>query len=211
MSVPLPFRLRGSNSALRFGEQSQHPLTLLDCERFSSRSEQPFSLLVHSNALVSMDVHAHQADTEVIGYLAGQWDAAACCLRVLGARACKSLDTQDNSVNVEMDPSDSVKVVAEVIREGLSVVGWYHSHPHFCNSPSLVDVGNQHNYQKHFGASDGKFIAAIISPYDKVRGDRVSDTKWFYTREPLLGDNHAMPVELFMDRIEDTEVIARSC
>lgn len=56
----------------------------------------------------------------------------------------------DDLVNVEMDPESEVAVSINISERGLSVVGWYHSHPHFQNNPSLVDVENQTRFQNFY-------------------------------------------------------------
>lgn len=53
-----------------------------------------------------------------------------------------------------------------ISREGLSVVGWYHSHPTFVPNPSLQDLSTQAEMQRWF--SDTKaapFVGLILSPY----------------------------------------------
>jgi hypothetical protein len=47
--------------------------------------------------------------------------------------------------------------------DGLSVVGWYHSHPVFATQPSVRDVTNQGAYQRLFEGTP--FIGAIVGPY----------------------------------------------
>lgn len=56
------------------------PLTMVKCEPFAGKPGsdipgcQPFELQVHSNVLLAMDFHAHLMTTEIIGFLAGEWD-----------------------------------------------------------------------------------------------------------------------------------------
>ena len=56
------------------------PLTMIKCEPFNGKPGsnisgcQPFELQVHSNVLLQMDFHAHLMTTEIIGFLAGEWD-----------------------------------------------------------------------------------------------------------------------------------------
>lgn len=35
---------------------------------------QPFNVTMSSSAMAMMDIHAHLSTSEVVGYLAGQWD-----------------------------------------------------------------------------------------------------------------------------------------
>lgn len=53
-----------------------------------------------------------------------------------------------------------------ISKDGLSVVGWYHSHPTFIPNPSLQDLSTQAEMQRWF--SDTKaapFVGLILSPY----------------------------------------------
>lgn len=53
---------------------------MIKCEPFCGKPAsgvagcQPFKMRMHSNVLVAMDFHAHLMTTEVIGFLAGQWN-----------------------------------------------------------------------------------------------------------------------------------------
>ena len=53
---------------------------MIKCEPFNGKPGsnisgcQPFELQVHSNVLLQMDFHAHLMTTEIIGFLAGEWD-----------------------------------------------------------------------------------------------------------------------------------------
>lgn len=56
------------------GDQDRDPLTLIKPAKYSTVASQPFTLQVHTNALVVADLHAHMARVEIIGFLAGHWD-----------------------------------------------------------------------------------------------------------------------------------------
>ncbi len=62
--------------------------------------------------------------------------------------ACVQGGDIDGDVQCEMDPVCEVALKAEIMDVcGLSVVGWYHSHPAFAPVPSHCDVTTQSNYQ----------------------------------------------------------------
>ena len=46
-----------------------------------------------------------------------------------------------------MDPESEMKAREVFARKGLSVVGWYHSHPTFEPNPSVRDIEYQRLYQ----------------------------------------------------------------
>lgn len=70
------------------------------------RGAQPFTLQVSAAAEVMMDFHAHLSTHEVIGVLAGYIDPANHIVRVMHALPVKELPTENNNINVEMDPED---------------------------------------------------------------------------------------------------------
>lgn len=75
----------------------------------------------------------------------------AACLpgSVLHAHPVRELATEDDSINVEMDPEDEFCVRQRIDAAGLRVVGWYHSHPTFPTQPSTIDIFNQVTQQHH--------------------------------------------------------------
>jgi len=116
--------------------------------------EQPFSMYVHPAAEVMMDFHAHLCMNEIIGILAGTWDPLAKRIDILRAYPVRELTTENDSINVEMDPEDQVAKMDEVQKAGLKVVGWYHSHPTFQAIPSTIDIYNQ-VLQQHAHREEG--------------------------------------------------------
>jgi proteasome lid subunit RPN8/RPN11 len=126
--------------------------------------EQPFSMYVHPAAEVMMDFHAHMCMNEIIGILAGTWDPSAKRIEILRAYPVRELNTEDDSINVEMDPEDQVAKMEEVSKAGLKVVGWYHSHPTFQAIPSTIDIYNQvlqqHAHREEGGSGAGGGDAA---------------------------------------------------
>jgi hypothetical protein len=58
------------------------------------------------------DFHAHLADTEIIGFLAGTWNAATSSMCVRAAFPCRAMPIDgDAHVNVEMDPVSATQVL----------------------------------------------------------------------------------------------------
>lgn len=84
---------------------------------FYEREAQPFSLGATRGALLLMDFHAHLTEDEVIGFLAGTYDADDTSIRVVDTFPCRSLpaDDQDHSISVEMDPTSEVEVRREIL------------------------------------------------------------------------------------------------
>jgi len=164
------------------------PFTIINCEPFTSnRTPQPFQIKIDSNTLMFMDVHCHLAKTEVIGYLAGRWDFNEKVLHVTQAFPCRALegiDTLEREKTVEMDPDSEMAIRNIITDQGLSVLGWYHSHPVFKCEPSIRDILNQQNYQTLFrDSSDNEpFVGFIIAPYEN--SEKASQVRCFWVSQP---------------------------
>lgn len=124
-----------------------------------------------------MDLHCHLATTEVIGYLAGKFDAQQRRMVIVQAFPCRALEPgpgNKREKTVEMDPVSEMDVRVRIDALGLNVVGWYHSHPVFRPEPSIRDIENQQRYQKLFKTGEeDPFVGFIVAPFDKgcVEGD----------------------------------------
>lgn len=121
----------------------------------------------------------------------------------------RELATEDDSINVEMDPEDQLAKMEEASRAGMRVVGWYHSHPTFPTQPSIIDIYNQvlqqHAHREEAPAvakvdtgAEGEagaggeaaavdekgtvepYLAAIVGPYDRHLPSHQSSLTWFY-------------------------------
>jgi JAB1/Mov34/MPN/PAD-1 ubiquitin protease len=83
-----------------------------------------------------------------------------------------------------MDPESDVEVRTRIIGKGMSIVGWYHSHPYFSTDPSEVDVENQLNYQTLLFRG-APYVALICSPFWEDLPDAKAKLDIFYVQ----GDN----------------------
>lgn len=142
-------------------------------ERRHAKAKSPHSLVamvqdatsvvchVSRDAHALMYIHSFLCHNEVIGWLGGHTNGddvdIACSFPV---KACGH--TENPNINVEMDIEDAFAVKEEMQQMGLTIVGWYHSHPTFENTPSIVDIENQLSHQK---ACDQRFLGTIVSPY----------------------------------------------
>eukprot|EP00667_Euglena_gracilis_P017794 EG_transcript_18805 len=158
------------------------PFAIVGTVPFPGR--QPFAVEVCNEAMMLADLHAHMMQTEVIGYLAGTYDAAKAVLRVRFVFPGKPLVSGDHEV--ELDPASEVAMKEKVAHANVDVVGWYHSHPTFAPEPSVRDVQNHNSYQTLFH-SHGPFIGCIVSPYGLGKGPCASMFRWFLTEDTLGG------------------------
>jgi proteasome lid subunit RPN8/RPN11 len=84
-------------------------------------------------------IYAHAAETypnECFGFLVGVFGDGG---RVHGVVRGTNLRT-DRTDRFEMDPVEFVRVEKEADEDGLSVVGFYHSHPDWPAIPSQTDL-----------------------------------------------------------------------
>ncbi|KAJ2162168.1 hypothetical protein GGF46_000910 [Coemansia sp. RSA 552] len=201
-----PQRNNARQVAIRYSDPHQ----MVRCTPFAGQPLsnvagcQPFRLVVHTNAQLEMDFHAHLMLSEVIGLLGGCWDPSARVLTVLRALPCTALESGDAHTNVEMDPESELVVRHQITDAGLRVVGWYHSHPTFRPDPSIIDIENQTAYQTLFRDSDSTeepFVGAIVGPYDPELPGPVSAFNWFYVGRSAVDRGH--PKRLVLETAAD--------
>jgi len=177
-----PQRPRAAPARLHGGaaEEGGGDLVMVACEPYAEGAA-PLRLLAAPSALLLMDAHAHLSGAEVIGFLGGTVEAAAGgarTVRVRRALPARQLVSADAAVEVELDPGHMPELLAQLEREGLACVGWYHSHPLFATRPSVRDVANQAAYQRLF--SGAPFVAAIVGPYDRSLPGVASHMRWLH-------------------------------
>ncbi|CAG9784365.1 unnamed protein product [Diatraea saccharalis] len=157
---------------------------LIEAVSFSSVSKvQPFLVTVTSNACLILDIHCHLKKEEVYGYLAGTWDLNSHNLLITHAFPC---------LVSKSDPRPRVLVELEIQMEieklGLTLLGWYHSHPTNPAMPSLRDCDNQLEYQiKMRGPSEISYIpciGVICSPYNPESPVLESSLTFFWVMPP---------------------------
>lgn len=117
-------------------------------------------VIVDAEAMMIMSLHSHLCSDEIIGWMAGTIDPDS--IHIQKAFPVKALAHENGRINVEMDVENALTVRTEIEEIGLKIVGWYHSHPTFEVTPSLMDIDNQINYQD---ISTEYFLGGIISPY----------------------------------------------
>lgn len=66
------------------------------------------------------------------------------CVQISVAEPCNSVST---GLQCEMDPVSQTQACDVLSSLGLSVVGWYHSHPTFHPNPSVRDINTQDQFQ----------------------------------------------------------------
>jgi len=142
--------------------------------KLDSSQIQPFDIKVCPDVAFMADLHCHLSNSEIIGLLGGEYDEIEKCLYVQAAFPCKSTERGDGGfTDVEMCPVSQAVAGEAISKQGMKVVGWYHSHPTFQPDPSVTDIENQSIYQTMFGASHNHpFVGLIVGTYDcKLSGN----------------------------------------
>ncbi|KAL7454750.1 hypothetical protein ACHAWC_006356 [Mediolabrus comicus] len=191
--------IRTSTVLSKLADGSLSPHTLITCDEYtmgpelrfkrelSTENVQPFSIRVSPDALFIADLHAHLSDSEIIGFLGGYYSPTEKCLFIQAAFPCKATDRIDaGDTDVEMDPVSQIYAREAISNHGLSVVGWYHSHPTFQPNPSVTDIENQASYQQLFKSDNtsdngvSPFVGLIIGTYDGQNPTSESVMRWFH-------------------------------
>lgn len=160
---------------------------LVEAVLFSTISKlQPFLLTISSNAMLVADLHCHLTFTEVCGYFGGSWDINTHTLTI--SKAYPGLNSKydrHKAGGVE----DEIK--AQMQKDDLIVVGWYHCHPRFQAVPTLRDCDTQLDFQiKMRGPTEVTYtpiIGSIFSPYYPENKTLESESLAYWVTPPPEG------------------------
>ena len=78
----------------------------------------------------------------------GRWNPNNQDLLVLAAFPCHGFRTGSDANDKTGNDLAEAKVRKKMTSAGLSLVGWYHSHPSTSSHPTLADIKNQFKYQQ---------------------------------------------------------------
>ncbi|XP_023368411.1 MPN domain-containing protein [Otolemur garnettii] len=197
--VPVRYCMLGSRDSAR------NPHTLVEVTSFAAVNKfQPFNVAVSSNVLFLLDFHSHLTRSEVVGYLGGRWDTNSQMLTVLRAFPCRSrLGDTDTAAVIEEE------IYQSLFLRGLSLVGWYHSHPHSPALPSLQDIDTQMDYQLRLQGSSNGFqpcLALLCSPYYSGNPGPESKIAPFWVMPPpeQRPSDYGIPMDVEMGYVQDS-------
>ncbi|KAK2087074.1 hypothetical protein P7K49_032981 [Saguinus oedipus] len=197
--VPVRYCMLGSRDSAR------NPHTLVEVTSFAAINKfQPFNVAVSSNVLFLLDFHSHLTRSEVVGYLGGRWDINSQMLTVLRAFPCRSrLGDAETAAAIEEE------IYQSLFLRGLSLVGWYHSHPHSPALPSLQDIDTQMDYQLRLQGSSNGFqpcLALLCSPYYSGNPGPESKISPFWVMPPpeQRPSDYGIPMDVEMAYIQDS-------
>uniref|UniRef100_A0A4W4GPW3 MPN domain-containing protein n=1 Tax=Electrophorus electricus TaxID=8005 RepID=A0A4W4GPW3_ELEEL len=183
---------------------ARDPHTLVELSAFSAINRfQPFNVAVSSNVLLLMDFHCHLTTSEVVGYLGGRWDTTTQLLTVLRAFPCRTrLGDRDAAPAVEEE------ICQNLFMRGLSLVGWYHSHPRGPALPSLQDIDSQMDHQLRLQGSSNGFqpcLGIICGPYYHGNQGVASTITPFWVVPPpeQRPNDYGIPVAVEVTYVQD--------
>ncbi|XP_059575743.1 MPN domain-containing protein isoform X2 [Alligator mississippiensis] len=185
-------------------DSARNPHTLVEVTSFTAINKfQPFNVAISSNVLLLLDFHSHLTRSEVVGYLGGRWDTNTQLLTVLRAFPCRTrLGDTDSAAAVEEE------ICQNLFLRGLSLVGWYHSHPFSHALPSLQDIDAQMDYQLKLQGSNNSFqpcLALICSPY--YHGNPGAESKispfWVMPPPEQRPNDYGIPMEVEVTYVQD--------
>nr|XP_031292839.1 MPN domain-containing protein isoform X6 [Camelus dromedarius] len=197
--VPVRYCMLGSRDSAR------NPHTLVEVTSFAAINKfQPFNVAISSNVLLLLDFHSHLTRSQVVGYLGGRWDINSQMLTVLRAFPCRSrLGDADTAATIEEE------IYQSLLLRGLSLVGWYHSHPHSPALPSLQDIDAQMDYQLRLQGSSNGFqpcLALLCSPYYSGNPGPESKISPFWVMPPpeQRPSDYGIPMDVEMAYVQDS-------
>ncbi|XP_038633267.1 MPN domain-containing protein [Scyliorhinus canicula] len=186
-------------------DSGRDPHTLVELTSFTSVNKfQPFNVAISSNVLLLVDFHCHLTTSEVVGYLGGRWDTSTQLLTILRAFPCRiRLSDKDSASAVEEE------ICQNLFLRGLSLVGWYHSHPYTRALPSLQDIDSQMDYQLKLQGTTNSFqpcLALICGPYHYGSTNLESKITPFWVMPPpeQKPNDYGIPMEVEMTYVQDT-------
>ncbi|KAM6107231.1 LOW QUALITY PROTEIN: MPN domain-containing protein [Pterocles gutturalis] len=184
-------------------DTARSPQTLVEVTSFAAINKfQPFNVAISSNVLLLLDFHSHLTHSEVVGYLGGRWDTNTQLLTVLRVPCRTRLGDAEAAGAVEEEICQSLVV------RGLSLVGWYHSHPFGPALPSLHDIDAQMDYQLKLQGSGNGFqpcLALICGPY--YHGNPSVESKiapfWVMPPPEQRPNDYGIPMEVEVAHVQD--------
>ena len=172
------------------------------CLRYDPDVSPPFSVVIHSYALVTFDIHSHTSYGEVMGLLGGYHDPLAKKVHVTIAVPTKS---SSSGIECDMCPISQNAACIKIHESGVQVVGWYHSHPTFPPNPSVQDIETQTQMQEWFAKQGAPFLGIIISPFCPTNVNESSHIRCLVLDKPSSADltnNDQKTSQLFPYRLQ---------
>lgn len=151
-----------------------------------------------------MDLHSHSSLTEVMGLIGGIWNPEKQALIIVHYEPCRNIAS--SSIHCDMCPISQAKAADAIHSRGLSILGWFHSHPTFAPEPSQQDLDTQLSVQQWIG-SDKPCMGMILSPFGVQGALTASPYRCWVVRSKENFEDQYVPYKFKVDVIsEDVNV-----
>lgn len=151
-----------------------------------------------------MDLHAHMSLTEVMGLVGGIWNPEKKTLIILHYEPCRNVAS--STTHCDMCPISQANAADSIHSRGLSILGWFHSHPTFAPEPSQQDLDTQISVQQWIG-NDKPCIGIILSPFSLQGALIASPYRCLVVRRKENFEDQFVPYRFRVDVIsEDVSV-----
>ncbi|XP_057364736.1 MPN domain-containing protein-like [Daphnia carinata] len=196
----------------------EDPNLLIETISFANIGKlQPFLISLNTAVLIVMEVHCSLTRSEVVGYLAGQWDINTNTLTI--KQAFPLLNRNEEN---KRGQSTEVKIAQSMENSGLCLVGWYHSHPLSPPTPTVQDIDSQLEHQLRLkGTGEQGYrpcVGMILSPFlrtDPNQTNSASHLACYWVCPPAesrpleLGRPMAMQYNVVYDTSAKEDVVSK--
>lgn len=183
---------------------------LFECLAHTKDSLAPFKVQVSEHVRRVLEIHSLMSKDEVIGLVGGRSqvksnvnldDDNECSLiiDISSVFPCSAIEA--SGIECEMDPISEMQACEYFEQQGVSLIGWYHSHPSFAANPSKRDIETQLMYQSVF---TGGFVGLIVRP-----DEQCSDIVCFHVASDAPFRVHTSTSLSGIDEIEHIKVLQR--
>lgn len=167
--------------------------------------QQKYKVNLELSSLILMDLHSHMSLTEVMGLVGGIWNPEKKTLIILHYEPCRNVAS--STIHCDMCPISQAKAADIIHSKGLSILGWFHSHPTFAPEPSQQDLDTQLSVQQWIG-NDKPCIGIILSPFSLQGALIASPYRCLVVRKKENFEDQYVPYKFKVDVIsEDVSVV----
>lgn len=147
-----------------------------------------------------MDLHSHMSLSEVMGLIGGIWNPEKKTLIILHYEPCENVAS--STIHCDMCPVSQAKAADVIHSKGLSILGWFHSHPTFAPEPSQQDLDTQLSFQQWIGGNT-PCIGIILSPFSLQGALIASPYRCLIVRKKENFEDQYLPFKFKVDVISE--------
>ncbi|MGH0184681.1 UNVERIFIED_CONTAM: hypothetical protein FKN15_015750 [Acipenser sinensis] len=200
--VPVRYHTLGSR------DSGRDPHTLVELTAFSAINRfQPFNVAMSSNVLLLLICqNLFMRGLSLVGwYHSHPFSPPHPSLQDIDSQMDYQLKLQGSDFHCHLTRSE---ICQNLFMRGLSLVGWYHSHPFSPPHPSLQDIDSQMDYQLKLQGSSNGFqpcLGLLCGPYSLGNQGLQSKITPFCVVPPpeQRPNDYGIPVEVEVSSVQD--------